>query len=316
MAPGSATYHTMEEEKNGDVSPITLCSMRRSVSLLLIYIPLYFAYVAGAALIFMVTEGAIEDAYRKRLVEKREAFLSENYCVSDEALEEFIEELASASRRGVSAARNASGDRNWSFGQSFFFSSTIVTTIGYGHVHPLSEGGKVFCIAFALMGIPMTFILLTALVDQIVRPIIWCLRRLEILLRQRQKPLNIQMIHFALISSVFFVLFLIIPAAIFSSIEKDWTFLDGFYYCFISLTTIGLGDYIPGDSLDQPLRPLYKIAIAAYLLLGLASVLTVVRLYNDIPELNLGYYLRPHADFPGPEQTRLVPNVADSGLQR
>ncbi|KAA0184536.1 hypothetical protein HAZT_HAZT003339 [Hyalella azteca] len=301
MAPGSATYHTMEEEKNGDVSPITLCSMRRSVSLLLIYIPLYFAYVAGAALIFMVTEGAIEDAYRKRLVEKHEA------------LEEFIEELASASRRGVSAARNASGDRNWSFGQSFFFSSTIVTTI---------EGGKVFCIAFALMGIPMTFILLTALVDQIVRPIIWCLRRLEILLRQRQKPLNIQMIHFALISSVFFVLFLIIPAAIFSSIEKDWTFLDGFYYCFISLTTIGLGDYIPGDSLDQPLRPLYKIAIAgtvyltAYLLLGLASVLTVVRLYNDIPELNLGYYLRPHADFPGPEQTRLVPNVADSGLQR
>lgn len=36
-----------------------------------------------------------------------------------------------ASNRGVSAARNVSGGPNWSFGQSLFFSSTVVTTIGY-----------------------------------------------------------------------------------------------------------------------------------------------------------------------------------------
>lgn len=50
--------------------------------------------------------------------------------VIDQALEDLITEVVSASNRGVSAVRNATGEPNWSFGQSLFFSSTIVTTIG------------------------------------------------------------------------------------------------------------------------------------------------------------------------------------------
>jgi hypothetical protein len=51
-------------------------------------------------------------------------------CLSDDDLEKLIEEVVRASNRGVSAARNVSGEPNWSFGQSLFFSSTVVTTIG------------------------------------------------------------------------------------------------------------------------------------------------------------------------------------------
>lgn len=53
---------------------------------------------------------------------------------SDDDLEKLIEEVVKASNRGVSAARNASGEPNWSFGQSLFFSSTVVTTIGNNFV--------------------------------------------------------------------------------------------------------------------------------------------------------------------------------------
>ena len=34
--------------------------------------------------------------------------------------------------------------------------------------------------------------------------------------------------------------------AIFSAWE-DWAFLDGAYFCFVSLMTIGFGDFVPGN---------------------------------------------------------------------
>ena len=52
------------------------------------------------------------------------------FIFSDEELEELITNIITANNRGVSAAKNVTGEPNWSFGQSFFFSSTIVTTIG------------------------------------------------------------------------------------------------------------------------------------------------------------------------------------------
>jgi len=50
---------------------------------------------------------------------------------------------------------------------------------GYGHVTPLSEGGKIFCIVYALIGIPMTLMMLTALVDRLMVPTTWFLRYLN-----------------------------------------------------------------------------------------------------------------------------------------
>lgn len=55
--------------------------------------------------------------------------------------------------------------------------------------------------------------------------------------------------------------FFLIPAAIFSVLEDDWNFLESFYFCFISLSTIGLGDYVPGEGYNQKFRELYKIGI-------------------------------------------------------
>ena len=125
---------------------------------------------------------------------------------------------------------------------------------------PLSEGGKIFCIVYALIGIPMTLMLLTAIVDRLMVPATWLLRYFNAKLGHLYQPFNIRVFHLLAIASVLVAFFFLIPAAVFNVLEPDWNYLDSIYYCFISLTTIGLGDYIPGDSPNQPLRPLYKIA--------------------------------------------------------
>ncbi len=48
------------------------------------------------------------------------------------------------------------------------------------------------------------------------------------------------------------LLFVLAPAAAFSAVE-DWTYADSLYFSFISLTTIGFGDIVPGLSLSPSL---------------------------------------------------------------
>lgn len=180
-------------------------------------------------------------------------------------MEAFISRIIKANNRGISAITNLTVEPNWSFGQAVFFSGTVLTTIGYGHVSPLSSGGKIFCIFYAIFGIPITLVLISACVERLLlltNKLYDKMKTMSIFYRN-QSTINMKALtytHFGLVLAFVLVFFFLIPAAVFSSIEKEWNYLDALYYCFISLSTIGLGDYIPGDKYEQPYRVFYKIA--------------------------------------------------------
>ncbi|XP_035709141.1 potassium channel subfamily K member 18-like [Folsomia candida] len=72
----------------------------------------------------------------------------------------------------------------------------------------------------------------------------------------------------------FVVLYIMGGAAVFSVWEK-WGFLDSAYFCFITLSTIGLGDYVPGVSFGSAGTKegqAQLIVCCLYLVLGLAII--------------------------------------------
>ncbi|XP_039288120.1 potassium channel subfamily K member 1 isoform X1 [Nilaparvata lugens] len=281
--------------------------IRRSSSLLILYVVFYVVYLAAGGVIFASLESPIERQTMENLIHAKRAFLNRNPCVTDEDLESLIVEVVTASNRGVSAMGNVTSEPNWSFGQSLFFSSTVVTTIGYGHVTPLSKGGKIFCMIYAMLGIPLTLVLLTALVERLMVPTTLFLQFLNSRLGHLYPPFNIRLLHLSLIATLVVTLLYLLPAGIFAYLEPEWDYLDSFYYCFISLTTVGLGDYIPGDFPNQPYRPFYKVATTGYLLIGLTFTMLTLTIFYDIPQLNFGvlFLMRSDETTTDPEKVRL-----------
>ncbi|KAK6636445.1 hypothetical protein RUM43_010106 [Polyplax serrata] len=63
---------------------------------------------------------------------------------------------------------------------------------------------------------------------------------------------------------------------------ENWGFLDGSYFCFISLSTIGFGDIVPGDSIIQSeVIQISFILTAVYLMLGMALIAMCFNLMQE-----------------------------------
>lgn len=82
-----------------------------------------------------------------------------------------------------------------------FISTSCFFPLGYGHVTPLSRSGKVFCMIYAVIGIPMTLVLLSALVERLLVPTVWLLQWLNSQLGRLYQPFNIRLLHLSIIGT-------------------------------------------------------------------------------------------------------------------
>lgn len=141
---------------------------------------------------------------------------------------------------------------NWEFGSSLTYVASVVTTIGYGHVTPITNEGKILTIVFGAIVIPCTLLFLSVLIS-IIRdgPIkqieVWLIKFFGYF-TEEVTLLKIRFLHLFIVTIVLFSLLIILPAFLFYQMESQWSFLDSFYYCFITITTVGLGDYVPGQN--------------------------------------------------------------------
>jgi len=264
----------------------------------------YLLYLFMGATIFSAIEHPIEGEMINQLQQEKTQFLQENKCVKAPALDQYVSSVISNSRRGVSLS--SSQVPNWSFGQSFFFSGTVITTIGYGQQTPLSTQGKIFCMLYALIGIPLTLLLLSILVEYMMGPTNTLLAHMNAKLGHLHQPFHIRLMHLGLVTLLVFILFILLPASLLDRVEPVWNWFDSFYYCFISLTTVGLGDFIPGDNPAQAARSFYKTVVTVYLVVGLVAVMLVLRVFTSIPELDITTWFQHNTSLDeDPEKQRL-----------
>jgi potassium channel subfamily K protein 1 len=124
--------------------------------------------------------------------------------------------------------------------------------------------GRVICIIYAIVGVPMTLLLLSIIVRKLLiflnHTYLWFRRKVS---SDRRSESKIRFIHLILVLIFSLIFLFLIPSIIFICLEEHWSFIDAFYFCFISLTTIGLGDLVAGDSPTQRNRLFYKICLTS-----------------------------------------------------
>ena len=166
---------------------------------------------------------------------------------------------------------------------SQFFECVIICSIpvhyaGYGTIAPTTSAGQVLFIFYALVGIPIALIFLSTLGDIFSS---WIERALTPVKNRcgGNKAILSRSIAILFIIILGLVLFIFFPALVFVAIEENWTYGQAVYFCFVSLTTVGFGDFVPAQSsatFGTPLLGLYKICAAAWTWLGLAFVALLI----------------------------------------
>uniref|UniRef100_A0A665TSW0 Potassium channel domain-containing protein n=1 Tax=Echeneis naucrates TaxID=173247 RepID=A0A665TSW0_ECHNA len=119
------------------------------------------AYAALGALMFKYVEGGSEsttqpDYYR---------FLDQIVITVQNLSVEQVETEMRYNFKSVWLQR----PERWTFFGSMFFCCTVFTTIGYGEIYPVTLPGKVVCVFYAMMGIPLMLLVILDVGDFLAR---------------------------------------------------------------------------------------------------------------------------------------------------
>ncbi|KAM9315660.1 potassium channel subfamily K member 5 [Gastrophryne carolinensis] len=222
-------------------------------------------YLSIGAAIFQVLEEPNWKKVTQDFKQSKEELLRRHHCLSAQELDDILEKVSNAAGQGVIITANGTFN-NWNWGNAVIFAATVITTIGYGNVAPKTSAGRLFCVFYGLFGVPLCLTWIGALGKFFAGRA----KRLGKFLTRRGVSLRKAQITCTAIFIFWGVLVhLVIPPFVFM-ITEQWDYIEGLYFSFITITTIGFGDYVAGVNPKMTYGTLYRYFVEIWIYLGLA----------------------------------------------
>ncbi|XP_076544749.1 potassium channel subfamily K member 13-like [Osmia lignaria lignaria] len=297
-----------------------------NIRFILLFIVLVVYMLAGATL-FQQLEADLEVRQAAEFWRVYHTFRRHHLQRSPVALQRLDELLYAYGNASSSGIINKS--RRWDFSGSFHFVSTIVSTIGYGNTTPQTSLGKVLAVLYGFVGCSGGILFFNLFLERIITFLAWILRNaharhlrrrirknsvtdagkrrsfrsstegkttLPDILDDDDGSLNMQewkpsVYLVMLFLSVVCCIIACCAAALYAPLES-WKYLDALYFCFISFTTIGFGDFVSTEKSHYPYVHWYRVANFLFLLIGCCCTYSLLNVTSIIIKQGLNYMIQ------------------------
>ncbi|KAJ8385028.1 hypothetical protein AAFF_G00195580 [Aldrovandia affinis] len=237
-----------------------------------------FYLLCGAAVFSALARDSELQAHRHW--DEQLANFSRRHGVGPQALQGLLRHYEDAYGAGVRADPVSP---RWDFLGAFYFTGSVIATIGFGMTTPATAGGKIFLIFYGLIGCAATLLLLNLFLERLIallaQALLWCHQRQSRCLggtaggaeEGRPEGWKPSVYSVMLILGVTALLIATGASLLLSSME-GWGYLESFYFCFVAFSTIGFGDLVSSQGEGHWAHGAYRLGNSLIIFAGVCCL--------------------------------------------